>query len=102
MEVDWDNFIFIGNKIEAGIYEIPKVDLKWFNKTKKDIDSILERDAELRKVLTLEEIEQNRFYMTDYPRLEKENKDNNCKYFELPVPPPKMFAKAWWTYFWSK
>ena len=32
-EIDFDNFIFIGNKIDDRIYEIPKRDLKWFNKT---------------------------------------------------------------------
>lgn len=44
-EIDLDNFIFIGNKIADKIYEIPKEDLEFFNKTK---ERILGADAMLR------------------------------------------------------
>ncbi len=45
--MDFDNFIFIGNKIDDRIYEIPKKDLKWFIKVKK---AILQNE-QLRKQL---------------------------------------------------
>jgi len=34
---DFDRFIIIGKMIGDLIYEIPKDDLEWFNKSKKDI-----------------------------------------------------------------
>ena len=44
--LDFDNFIFIGSKIDDKIYEIPEDDLKWFKEKKKQIlqgQAIVER-----------------------------------------------------------